>query len=122
MRLILLSLRTVNDRPTLSFDLTGLLTDFENHNSNILEIKLPTGTVKLNKFEYLNKWKVYEDVHNTKVFFIVASYKKANQDYAFKFLMEYAIGKIDKTVDTLVSRVDNLRIIKKNLQKQMIAA
>lgn len=122
MRLILLSLRYINDRPILNFDLTGLLTDFDNHNTNILEIKLPTGTVNLNKREYMNTWKIYEDAKNPKVFFIVAGYKAPNQDYAFKYLMEYAIGKINKTVDTLISRVDNLHILKERLERELVAA
>jgi hypothetical protein len=121
MRIILLSLRYVNDKPILNFDLTGKLTDFTIHNSDKLEIHLPTGTIYLDKWQYLNKWKIYEDPKNPKCFFIVCN-KQANQDYAFKFLMEYAISKIDKVADDLSSRLDNLHTMKVKLQKSLIAA
>lgn len=122
MRLTLLSLRYVNDKPILNFDLTGKLTDFDNHNSNILEVKLPTGTIHLNRYEYLNTFRIYEDPLNAKCFFIVCGYKRINQDYAFKFLMNYAISKIDKTVDQLSARVNTLNTLKVKLNEAMVAA
>lgn len=121
MRLILLNLRYVNDKPILNFDLTGKLTDFTNHQSRDLEINLPTGTITLNKWEYLNTWKIYEDPKNPKCFFVVCN-KQASQDYAFKFLMEYAISKIDKTADDLSSRLNTLHTLKIKLQKELVAA
>jgi hypothetical protein len=122
MRLLLLSLRYVNERPILNFDLTGKLTDYCNFNTPTLEIALPSGTIFLNKRDYIDKWKVYEDPQNPKCFFIVASYKLVNKKTAFNYLMNYAISKIEKTVSTLSSRVDNLQSLKQKLQKELVAA
>lgn len=128
MRLVLLSLRSVNDRTILNFDLTGKLTDFNNHHADTLEIKLETGTIKLNKWAYLNKYKIYEDNLNPKCFFLVGNYKSINHDHAFKTLMQYAIDKIDLTagkivseVDNLTGRLSNLHSIKAKLQKAIAA-
>jgi hypothetical protein len=76
----------------------------------------------LNKRDYVDKWKVYEDPQNPKCFFIVASYKLVNKKTAFNYLMNYAISKIEKTVSTLSSRVDNLQSLKQKLQKELVAA
>ena len=121
MRFLIFSLRTHNGKTILNYNLTGHLTDFDNHNSNILEINLPTGTIHLNKWQYLNKMKVYEDPKNPKCFFIVAMYKKMNPDFVFNFLMEYAINKIEKTVDELSVRMQTLHTVKEKLQREIAA-
>lgn len=108
MRSRIYSLRTVNDRTVLSLDLTGLIVS-ETHQT--LQIKLETGTIYLNKWDYLNKMRVYDD---GKVFFIIAT-KAVCQKYIKKFLLEYSIIKID-------SRLDNLLNFKERLEKELVAA
>lgn len=114
MKLIIYSLRTVNDKSTLNIDLTALLSNYFDHHSNILEIKLPTGTIHLNKYQYLNKGKIYEDPKNPKCFFLIFSYKKANEDWVFNKLMNYAIEKLD-------NKVNNIIKIKERLQSELVA-
>lgn len=114
MKLVILSLRSVNDKSILSYDLTALLTDYFDHHSDTLEIKLPTGTIHLNKFQYLNKAKIYEDAKNPKCFFMVFSYKKPDEDWAFNYLMKHAINQLDKKVNNIIK-------IKERLQRELVA-
>jgi hypothetical protein len=114
VKLIILSLKTFNDRSILNYDLTNLLTSYFDHHSDILEINLPTGTIRLNKFQYLNKAKIYEDPKNPKCFFMVFSYKKPNEDWAFNELMKHAINQLDKKVDNIIK-------IKNRLQSELVA-
>ena len=115
MKLLLYSLKTINDKSKLSIDLTGMLSDFDNHQTNTLQINLPTGTVYLNKWDYLNKPKVYQDEKNPKCFFLVALYKKLSPDAAFNILMKHAIDKIDRRVETLTT-------VRQRLEKELVAA
>jgi len=113
MRVILYSLKHINEKIKLSIDLTGKLVDFENHNSNILEIKLDSGTIYLNKFEYLNKMKIFQDPKHNKVAFIVCN-KQVSHESAFKALVRHSISKLDK-------RIENIQSFKIRLQKELAA-
>lgn len=114
MRIVLLSLRIFNDRPIINYDLTASLTNYFDHQSDIFEIKLPTGTIHLNKFQYLNKAKIYEDPKNSKCFFMIFSYKRIKENSAFKILMEYALNKLE-------GRISHLQSLKQSYSK-LIAA
>ena len=89
MRLIILSLGLHNDKVYLNYNLTSKLLSWNNHHSNTLEIDLPSGKIRLNKWEYLNKWKVYQDFKQPEIFFVIASYKKPCRKYALKFLLNF---------------------------------
>lgn len=111
MRILLYNLRSKkNGESEIRIDLTNCLTDFNNHQTDTLEIKLPSGTIRLFKWAYLNKPKVYDD---GKVFFIVAN-KQLSTDYAFEILMKYAIQKID-------FRIESLNKAKEKYQKEIAA-
>lgn len=114
-RIRLYSLRTINDKSTLSFDLTGLITSETHYN---IQIKLPSGDVYLNHSEYLNKMKVYDD---SELFFVVCT-KQISTKYAKKVLIKYALEKVDKTLDTLTTRLNKLTGFKERLQGELIAA
>jgi hypothetical protein len=114
-RLRLYSLKTFNDKSILNFDLTGLIDSETFYNA---KINLPSGTVFLSFREYLNKMKVYDD---GECFFIMCT-KKVSLQSAKECLMKYAIDKVDKTLDTLTTRVNKLNDFKQRLQSEMIAA
>ena len=100
-----------------------MLSNFDNHQTNTLEINLPSGTVHLNKWEYLNTSKIYQDAKNPKCFFIVALYKKLKPDYAFDVLMAYSIQKIDSRISELKthfeSRIDKLENLREDYRKRI---
>lgn len=114
-RLRLYSLRTINDKSTLNFDLTKLIVS-ETHYTT--QIKLASGEVFLNHSEYLNKMKVYDDGD---VFFIVCT-KQISLKYAKKVLIQYALEKVAETLDTLTNRVNKLVGFKERLEGELIAA
>lgn len=112
MRIMLLSLRTLKDgKSDLNFNLTQCIDDFFNHQSDTLQIKLPSGELRINKWAYLNKGKIYD---TGKEFFLVAN-KQFNQDYAFKLLMEYAILKLD-------TRIEHLKATKNKYEMELQVA
>lgn len=121
MKLVILSLRVVNDKSVLSYDLTGKLTDFENHHNAYLEIKLPTGVIYLKKWEYVNTLKIYQDAKDAKCFFIIFQYKKVNEKACFEHLMKYAIDKVTKSMKELSGRVKTLKGIHEKLKQEMAA-
>ena len=98
MRIVLYSLRSAkNGKSELSIDFTNCLTDFNNHQSNTLEIKLPSGTIYLPKWDYLNKLRI---IDTGKEFFIVAS-KQLSRSAAFNYLMRHAVSKLDARINKL---------------------
>lgn len=112
MKLMLYSLRSAkNGKSELNYDLTKCITDFYNHQSNTLEIKLPSGTIYLPKWEYLNKLRI---VDTGKEFFIVAN-KQLSTKAAFNYLLRYAVQKVD-------TRIAHLTQLKKTYQKEIKAA
>jgi hypothetical protein len=88
LKIVILSLRVVNDRSVLNYDLTGKLTNFWNHHSPTFEIKLPTGTVYLNKYTYLNRFKIFQS-EDPNIFFMVFGYKKPHKETVLKLLLRY---------------------------------
>ena len=115
MKLIVYSLRTINDKTMLSIDLTGRAI-FETHYQ--IKFNLQSGTVYLPVKEYLNKMKVYDDGD---VFFIVCT-KKVSRESALKCLLNYAMDKVTDTLDNLNARVERLNNFKTRLQSEMVAA
>lgn len=95
MRIVLISLGFVKDKPAISWNYTGLLSNYDNHHGNTLEIKLNTGTVYLSKYEYLNRLKVYE---NGTYRFLITNYKRVNKPVLLKFLLQYEDTKKSKTI------------------------
>lgn len=98
-RIMLYNLLSNKDTVSLNIGLTGRLADFQNHHSNTLEIDLPTGKISLQKFEYLNTGKVYDD---GKVAFVVAT-KSFSPKQIKRLLLEYACAKIDTRLAYLES-------------------
>lgn len=112
MKVILYHLRSdKNGKSFIGIDLTKCLTDFENHQTNTLEIKLPEGTIYLNKWQYLNKMKIYD---SGKHFFIVAN-KQLDSTAAFNFLLRYAVQKVS-------TRIEFLNQLKKTYQRELKVA
>lgn len=114
-RLRLYSLKSINDRSELNFDLTGLIVA---ENYYTVQIKLPSGEVFLNIKEYMNTMKVYDD---GEVFFILCN-KMVDLEYAKGILMKYALERVDKTIESLFTRVEKLNNFKERLKREMIAA
>lgn len=114
-RLRLYSLKSINDRSELSFDLTGLIVT-ENYYS--CQIQLPSGLIFLNFKDYLNKMKVYDDGN---VFFILCT-KVVDLDYAKDFLMKYALQRVDKSIENFSTRLNTLQTFKERLLNEMAAA
>jgi hypothetical protein len=104
----------IKGNPRLSYDL-GL--QIISEDTKYLELSTPKGPVKLDKFEYMNKFKVFD---NGSVFFVVCN-KQANADYVFDFLLNYAINKIDTRVDFLHNLKQRYRNLL-NQRKGLIAA
>jgi hypothetical protein len=98
VKLIILSLRSVNGKSILSFDLTASLSNYFDHTSNILEIKLPTGTIYLNKWSYLNSGKIYQSPKDKTLFFMVFGYKRPCQKWALQRLLDYSRRNKIKTI------------------------
>lgn len=88
MRSIIYSLREVNNKIILSIDLTGNLIA---ENSTEYHLKLSTGALTLNKWDYLNKFKIFDDGKN---FFCICN-KQVDREYVFKKLLEYRINKFE---------------------------
>lgn len=87
MKIVILSLRTVNDKIVINYNLTALLTDYFNHHSPTLKIELPTVTIYLSKYAYLNRYKIYSDgIHS----FMVFQYKKPDTKLVLKMLIEHS--------------------------------
>lgn len=110
-RLMLYSLLNNKGRTDLTINLTGHLTDFDNHHTNTLEINLPSGFVCLNRNAYMNTGNIYD---NGTVFFIVAN-KQFCIKQAKRLLMQHALNK------TKVRR-DNLDMFIIRLEKELVAA
>lgn len=108
MQSYILSLRTVNDKPILNYNL-GLC--IVNEDNQEVQIKLSDRIVSLKKYDYLNKDKIFDD---GKQFFILVN-KQLSKKYAFDLLMKYAMNKID-------SRIEHLKALKMNYQKQLTTA
>lgn len=107
MKLMLYSLRTAkNGKPELNYGLTNCLTDFYNHQSNTLEIKLPSGVIFLPKWDYLNKLRV---IDTGKEFFLVAN-KQLDSNAAKNYLLRYSIEKAEKrksNLDDFINKCKN---------------
>jgi len=86
VKIVLLSLRSIGGKVILNYNLTALLTSYFDHHSLTLEIRLPTGTIYLNKWAYLNRYKIYSDGN---VSFMAFSYKKPDVKLVLKMLLEY---------------------------------
>lgn len=89
MKLVLLNIRRIGDKPCLGYDLTGKLTDFFSHNSPTLEIKLESGTIYLSKWAYLNNYRVYQSPVDRDCFFLVFGYKRPNNKLALEKLLRH---------------------------------
>lgn len=105
-RTLLYSLRTVNDKPILSIDLTGKIIS---EHTDLLIVNLPTGVSEIKKHDYLNKMRIY--TVDEKLFFLICT-KSVSRESAFNCLMRHAIGKIE-------SRVKVLEALKKEYQLQV---
>lgn len=88
MKIVLLHLRVVNDKTILSWDYTALLSSYFNHHSPTLQVNLPTGTVYLNRYTYLNRFKIYQGV-DPDCFFFVFGYKKPDRATVLKLLLKH---------------------------------
>lgn len=108
MRVFIYSLRTLSGRPVLDYSL-GLHVSYPNQYQ--ISIQLPTGLVTLNKSEYLNKMKIYDD--GVKIFFYVCT-KKVSAKFVFKKLLEYSVFKID-------NRIEHLQALKNDYEKVLAA-
>lgn len=110
MKTIVYSLRTVNDKSTLAFDLVGHVISDTQYTLQI-RIQKTGELIYLQKWDYLNKMNVHD---NGEIFFIVCT-KKVSIDSVFTCLMNHAIDKVEKRVDTLLS-------YKQKLQRELVAA
>lgn len=108
MHTIIYSLRDINGETKLSIDL-GANIIFENTKS--LQLQLPSGIETLNKYEWVNKDRIFE---SGKYFFLVCT-KQRSRDYVFDYLLKYAISKID-------TRINYLDSLKSNYKKLLKAA
>lgn len=108
MRTIIYSLRTINDKTILSIDL-GARIVFEDQ--EIIRMDLDGQELDFKKSAYVNSMRV---IDNGKVFFTFCS-KSVNRKFVYNKLIEYQISKLD-------TRVNHILMIKKKLQKEMIAA
>lgn len=95
-RVMLYTFKEKNGKVTLNYDLTKLLLNYSNHRSETLQINLPSGSITLNKAEYLNTGKVF---FNGKVFFIVAT-KFMGKKQAMKFLLQFAVERSEQRLNT----------------------
>lgn len=95
-RIILYSFKESAGKVTLDYTLTSYLVDFDNHHDSQLQINLPSGSITLNKVEYLNNGKVF---YNGKVFFIVAT-KWMSKKYALRLLLEFACVRCELRLST----------------------
>ena len=94
MRTRLLSLKTINDKSVLSYDLS---LNIVSENVTEIGVIIDGRNYILDKRNWLNTYHVWD---NGKIFFIVCS-KTINAKYAKKVLLKYSIGLIDKRVDNL---------------------
>lgn len=85
---MLLNLRKYGDKHIIGYDLTGLLSNYHNHHSPTLQVNIPTGTVYLNRYTYLNRFKIFQSV-DPNVFFMVFGYKKPDKNTVLKLLLKY---------------------------------
>lgn len=92
-------LKNIGDKPNLSIDLMRFIA-YED--TTLIKIDLPSGSYILNKYDYVNKNKIYD---TGKEFFILAD-KHLHNDCAFKWLMNYAIEKLKKRMEKL----NNLKV------------
>lgn len=107
MRTRLLSLKTINGKSVLCYDLTCKIV---NESIKEIEIVIDERSYTLEKRCWMNTCKIWD---NGKTFFIVCS-KRMNAGYAKNVLLKYSIGLIDK-------RVDNLNQFKTRLLKELAA-
>lgn len=85
--MVLLNIRQVGDKSIVGYDLTHLLCEYFNHRSPTLKIELPTGTIYLSKYAYLNRYKIYSDGIYS---FMAFQYKKPDTKLVLKMLIEHA--------------------------------
>jgi len=103
----LLTLKTVNDKSILSYDLTlKIISETVSH----IEVLIDGRTYSLERRAWLNTLKVWD---NNKTFFIVCS-KKMKSSYAKKVLLEYSVKLVDK-------RLSNLTTFKNRLLNELAA-
>lgn len=104
MKLMLFSLRSVNEKTVISILLTGFVTSLPHE--KFIRIKFPDEPeIKLNRWEYTNKMKVYDD---GKRFFIVG--KGMDSKFAFAFLLNYSISKVERRIDNLITFRNRLKL------------
>lgn len=101
----------LNGQPILSIDLMHTILFENNH---LLELTLPEGRTALNKYEYVNTFKVYD---NGKVFFFVCN-KQVDRDFVFDKLLDYDCTKID----TRIVYLEGLKQFYKAKKKLKVAA
>lgn len=109
MRTRIYNLKTVNGETILNMGL-GLLVS--NETNSHITINLPTGKVVLNKYEYVNKDKVYEA--GDKLFFILCT-KNVTLKHAKNVLINHALT-------ILHERRFNLDNMIAKFEKEIIAA
>ena len=100
-RSIIYSLREHNGKTILSIDLTGKLVE----NNHQLFLELPTGKHTLNKYDYLNKDRIFDD---GKHFMYICS-KAVDRDYIFEKLLHYAVNKLNTRISYLETYRERLR-------------
>lgn len=100
---IIYSLKTVNNRTVIDYSI-GLKIVCET--TKELQIELPTGIVTLNKFQYVNKNKIYDT--GNKLFFMVANKRRDIKDVQ-AFLMTYAIRKVTDRLQLLTQYKNQLQ-------------
>ncbi|ASU34395.1 hypothetical protein [Mucilaginibacter xinganensis] len=94
MRTRLLSLKTVNGKSVLCYDLTLKIMK---ETIKEIEFEIDGRSYTVEKRSWLNTCKVWD---NGKTFFIVCS-KKMNAGYAKNVLLKYSIELVDKRLDNL---------------------
>lgn len=107
---IIYSLKTVNNRTVIDYSI-GLKIVCETPKE--LQIELPTGIVTLNKFQYVNKNKIYEA--GNKLFFMVANKRRDSKDVQ-AYLMTYAIRKVTERIQSLTQYKNQLQAEKQALK------
>lgn len=95
-RLIIYSLKNINERSILSIDLTGLI-DPNNPDQSKVKINLKSGLTTLNLWDYFNKPNIYDDGCQ---FFLICN-KSASREWAFKTLLRHAVKKVEQRVNNL---------------------
>lgn len=115
-RTIIYTLKRVNDQSVLSIDLTANIV-VETPDS--ITIKFPDKEAfTLNKYEWVNKDRIYDDGKN---FFLVCN-KLRNKDYVRHFLACHAMDKVDDRIETLFAFKNHLKGLLMPTSKLQIAS